>query len=323
MEKQMNQAMIMAEPSSSLGVLGILGVAFKIPSRNWKLMVSIMVLFLLPVCLLTIVSDLALRPIEVDITSGIALLPKDDPSSPESREIMERLQKDFGLLLCWKLVTLVLFCVFMLFSLLATVYSTARIYTGKQLNLKELLSMIGGIWKKPLITWFYISLFSIVFVIVSVILGMILISVLMVRVHHVALISVLILGYLCYLYLATVWMLSLVVSIEEDNYGLMALSRAGELIKGKTIQGFAIMLILSLVSVVIYISFPSKRGGMNQRTETRLAIGITMVSLLCLVKLFIFMAYTVFYFECKKSHGEKVEVEETVDYYAPIDFNKV
>ncbi|KAF8400420.1 hypothetical protein HHK36_013718 [Tetracentron sinense] len=57
-----------------------------------------------------------------------------------------------------------------------------------------------------------------------------------------------VLAAMFYLYLVTVWVLSLVVSIvEEDCYGMKALGKARELIKGRKVPGFVLFYVDSTI----------------------------------------------------------------------------
>ncbi|XXG58381.1 hypothetical protein AAC387_Pa04g0704 [Persea americana] len=68
-------------------------------------------------------------------------------------------------------------------------------------------------------------------------------------------------------------MLGLVISVVEDNCNaLMALGRAGELFKGRRLQGFALMLLFSLLAISISLAFSFMMGEMEQNTVAWLLI---------------------------------------------------
>ncbi|KAF9586780.1 hypothetical protein IFM89_039998 [Coptis chinensis] len=108
-------------------------------------------------------------------------------------------------------------------------------------------------------------------------------------------------------------MLSLVISVLEDCYGLQALGKAEKLVEGRKVFG----LVLTFVVMILYN--PGTLFSMinkNQQTVTTqilIAYGVT-VNFAILVKILSMKAYTVFYFELKESHGEQIVVEEDMEY---------
>ena len=74
-------------------------------------------------------------------------------------------------------------------------------------------------------------------------------------------------GVLFLVHLSAVWMLGLVISVVEDNCNaLMALGRAGELFKGRRLQGFTLMLLFSLLAISISLALSFMMGEMEQNT---------------------------------------------------------
>ncbi|CAK9141226.1 unnamed protein product, partial [Ilex paraguariensis] len=102
--------------------------------------------------------------------------------------------------------------------------------------------------------------------------------------------------------------LRIVVSIvEADSGGLKAIHRARELMKGKTLKG----------SWHCLYNFSSPDEEREKQGWVRLAIQISGVWALCLAKISMFVVFTVFYHECRKSH-EEVGVEGEEGLYVAI-----
>ncbi|KAK1323530.1 hypothetical protein QJS10_CPA02g01441 [Acorus calamus] len=115
---------------------------------------------------------------------------------------------------------------------------------------------------------------------------------------------------LLYVYLTMLWTVGLIASVLEDDgcYGLEALGRAGELIKGRKIQGFSIAAIVRVIALLVSLAcaLALRFVGLNNADVgigVWVAIGIGFSSLDCLVGMFAVMVYTGLYFECKKGRG--------------------
>jgi uncharacterized membrane protein YeaQ/YmgE (transglycosylase-associated protein family) len=109
-------------------------------------------------------------------------------------------------------------------------------------------------------------------------------------------------GYVLYVYVCVTWGLAIIVSVvEEDGYGVNALGRASELVKGKKGQGFMInicfILVASLVSMVVAMVFGT----------TGMMYGVLTASISSVLKIWCLAAYTALYFHCKKYHGEEMQ----------------
>ncbi|KAK1267779.1 hypothetical protein QJS04_geneDACA013829 [Acorus gramineus] len=251
--------------------------------------------------LLVLGFNLTLSPVESDMESKAALLPTEDPNSPEAEETINGILKDVRELLGIELAFMVPFFIISLYNLVSVVYSSAVTYHDKALTLGAMLSDIKWAWKGPAITSLYIAAFAMAYMFVIVIISMLIIKGAAGAVVLIAV--VVILTSLYYLYLMAVWMVSLVTSVlEEDCYGMEAIKKARELTKGRRLQGFALVLIISVVSfVVVALVNPKQASGSMVQTVMAMFIG-------CLFKMIIFMVFTVFYYDCKKSSGEEVVV---------------
>ncbi|KAK1267975.1 hypothetical protein QJS04_geneDACA022889 [Acorus gramineus] len=242
-----------------------------------------------------------------DIDSKAALLPTEDPTSPEAKETVNGLLKDSRELLWIELAFMVPFFIISLYNLVSVVYSSAVTYHDKALTLGAMLSDIKWAWKGPAITSLYIIAFTVAYLFVfSTIISMLIIKG---AAGVVLIVVVVLLTSLYYLYLTTVWMVSLVVSpMEEDCYGMGAIKKARELTNGRRLQGFALVLIESVVSfVVVALVNPKQTSGSMVQTVMTMFIS-------CLLKMIMFMVFTVFNYDCKKSSGEEVVVPGTKGY---------
>lgn len=306
----MNRSLIFKESPCPLSVLQALSQVSGILFRNGKCMVLNKLHVLVPFCILILSMDLVLTPAMVDMVSrieGIHYL--DEPN----REQIQGIVKDFQVFLGIELLFLIAFFFIPLFSLLATFYMS---YSGKQMNSKDLFSKIDISWKRRVIKWFYISFSSTVLVALILILISVFSIILVIDIVSTILILVItILCTLCHVYIVSVWILSLVISVIEENLdGLGTIARTEDHIRGTRLQGLGLSLICSILSLMIFMGYGFSRNHINQVSGTDgfwTEIGI--LGYICLVKIFMFLVYTVFYYECKIRNGQQqAEVEENL-----------
>lgn len=115
-------------------------------------------------------------------------------------------------------------------------------------------------------------------------------------------ITLLILAEILYLYLAMIWMLSVVVSVEDEEgiYGLAAMVKATEIMKGRRWKGILIN-ILIISSMAAYI-LPLMDPSLSEMKKLAI-IGMFFV-VAAVMNVFVLAVAVVFYFECKKGDGE-------------------
>ncbi|XP_049415251.1 uncharacterized protein LOC125877999 [Solanum stenotomum] len=121
-------------------------------------------------------------------------------------------------------------------------------------------------------------------------------------------------AYIIYLYLSIVWVMALVVSIvEEGNHGVMALRKAGKIIKGNEMKGFILNIVFNLLALIIYLGTQIiiKKWTFNKNNSM-----LILVNGSCLLKVFELVNYTVLYFHFKKEKGEEeiIQLQESIEY---------
>ncbi|KAD5317673.1 hypothetical protein E3N88_17619 [Mikania micrantha] len=199
-----------------------------------------------------------------------------------------------------------LYLIISLVFLVATVSSSSEAYTAKVQNFTEMIIELKKSWKKPIVTSFYMVLFTMGFFFVTF--------------FCVGMVSILAGGswaYVSYgvvglsmavslIYISALWMLSLVVSVLEEVGGLGAIVRAKEVMKGEKVKTL-------LLVVLFYVAYgavhwmTSAIVSLNLEQWSRMVISIAMTNgLLCALKLFSFVVFTIFYHEQKESCDEKV-----------------
>lgn len=135
----------------------------------------------------------------------------------------------------------------------------------------------------------------------------------------------------CYLSFASIGTLTLVVSVLENGSGDLnaVVTRSWKLMRGRWRDGFVLMLVLETLSVPIYVVFSVTTTDDDDVLGplARFGFGYAATLLFCMTKLFSFVVFTVFYHDCRKSHGKELGTElahSCSDYKAvPIDVDVV
>ncbi|CAK9139075.1 unnamed protein product [Ilex paraguariensis] len=205
---------------ASLGTLGILWAALRTSARNGKLLVSIMVYVSISFSVLAFFGHLALTPIVTDLSSKLAILETNRSIDDAEKTLKRGIIEHAHLFLLLESLILVFSCTILVISSVATISSSYEAYTAKVLTLEDMFLKIGRRWTRPVITSFYATLIRAV----------------------------------CDVYVAAVFLLSVVVSIvENDSGGLKAIDRATEIMKGKKLQGCVLMLLFVFASGTVYV----------------------------------------------------------------------
>lgn len=224
----------------------------------------------------------------------------------------------------------------------AVVYTVASIYTANTKNLKVsyvrvLRADVPRVWKRLSLTFLW---FLIIFFVLSTagILANILLLILFfptilfpavggeadhksnsgvsVLAFPFGLILVTVVGLSLRTYISTVCYLACVVSVLEDKYyGLAAMRRSNQLIKGKRTTALALIILHDILAGAIGEIFVGAVGELfvyavvDWRSHgvgitTRAVYGVLLVGLLCFVNLMELLTQSVLYFVCNSYHHE-------------------
>ncbi|KAK9097959.1 hypothetical protein Syun_025004 [Stephania yunnanensis] len=149
-------------------------------------------------------------------------------------------------------------------------------------SLKELILRTRTTWRRLVITWSSIVFITIIYIILlqALILPLLLISIFDAMVKWICLLG---------LFLCSV--LPLFRGYLDTKY--RGLYRRGIVVDSKHLRGLDI----------------DRWKKNDQSAVSRHAVGSFVAASFCIAQMFIYVVFTVFYYECRKSHGEKVEIE--------------
>ncbi|KAL7591473.1 hypothetical protein Lser_V15G33354 [Lactuca serriola] len=307
---------------SALGFFQIIKESFKTTSRNGKVLVPIMLFVFVSFSMLDFAEKYLLAPVVKDIVLQLAIHPNmiQDLSNSIDQNMYAGALNDVREIVLVNLLIMASSSIITLTFLVAIVSSSYEAYTAKVLSSKDLNSIIMKSWKRPLETSFYMGLLSLGIVFLYFI-SFGITAMLAVNSWALLFFGVIILTIpVCYIYMATLWMVSMVVSVIEEGYGgVKAIGRAAELMKGKRLQASLMMVLFSVAYCVVnQMAIPLTSYNLSMSTQLAIRIPLTN-GLFCLVTLFMFVVYTIFYHKWKTSHDEK----EGKGFYLPVAASEV
>lgn len=306
----------------SLGVVGICKEAYNILQLHIRLFLALALTLVLPLGAVIFCHSLITHPLLRKISHNADELHMERPDSPEATVTQNRLDAEFFGLGIITVLYMIFVLAFSLLSTAAIVYSVASIYTGKGLSYMKVLSVIPKVWKRLMFTflWAHVLIFFYYFAFFIVI-------ILLLLLQAGTGMSVLIPGILvtvvfyCFLvYFNLVWHLASVVSVLEESFGIAALKKSLDLIKGKRWVACSVFLLYAFCMFVVLTLFNAMVRGRHHMHSMvgRVFFGLLLLLLWTAVTLIGILVQTVVYFVCKSYHHESIDryaLSEHLDGY--------
>lgn len=298
--------MAISQQTKPLSIFKILCEAFKLPTKNLKLILPILLLYFLTSSLFSVALYLSTNPIIGDLVLKLMSIASIDPSSPEYAIIIAAIVKDLKELLCIEAIFIVTSYIISSLLEIATFHAFSLASSGKP-STKDLLCRLGNGFKGPMITKLYVTFLGqgYTFLLIAVV-G---IFVFIARGSMVLITSGVILALLwliLYLYLAMVWLMSVAISVvEDDYYGLDAIFKATETVRGRRRQGALLMLIVFLPMLIVFVitTVLSANGYVPPSVMVQVGIMLVYAAVAVLLSMFGMAVVMVFYWDCKRSNG--------------------
>lgn len=300
-----------------LGFVGILKECLKILSKNGKLMATITTISILLNSLLFFTNIFFTNPAVRNLIAKETLLSfMNNPNSSDISKLFIDIMRDIQIIIKVQLTFMLPSLIVSLFSMASFVLASAVACCGKTLSFKDLLKRLAKPCLRALVTVFHLKVFFIGYFFLF---SAILISLGITCIDHplVLLPIVLTLGVfssIFLIYLMVVWELGSVISVIEENcYGIEALGKASELVKGKRLLGFALNFLFTLIMALVGRCFPMIQND-QKWVSTHIVIGFLLIGFNGLAMMLLYMSFTVLYFQCKKIHGEEIELQGSLEY---------
>ncbi|OMO51022.1 hypothetical protein CCACVL1_30051 [Corchorus capsularis] len=299
-----------------LDLLTLLVDTYKIYLKNGRLMALIAALIISLHSMLYLFNIFSLKPLISDLLIKQSFLLLTSPGTPEFTNVFVGIQSDIKIFAGVEWIFLLLSAIASIFFTVSITHASALIRGGKTTSMKDLVIRTIRSWKRPFVTSFYITLFSLGYIFLSLITLLPLVLILgnqVISSYSGILLSILAMVF--YIYLSVVWNLSIIVSILEEKSGIQALGKADGIVKGMKLQGFILSLVLTILSVILFQGFRWIINFNVKRSETvRILMVLLVLNSIWMVRMFGHTAYTVLYYKCKKNHGEEVELEAEMEY---------
>ncbi|KAF2302739.1 hypothetical protein GH714_001935 [Hevea brasiliensis] len=179
---------------------------------------------------------------------------------------------------------------FSLFSTAAVVFTVASLYTSKPVTFSSTISAIPRVFKRLFITFLWVSLLMLLYN--SVILIFLVIFVIAVDTQNVvllflSLVVIFVFFLVVHVYITALWHLASVVSVLEPIYGIAAMKKSYELLKGRARMAAVLVFGYLAICGVIGGIFGSVvvHGGDKYGVFTRIVVGGFFVGVLVIVNL--------------------------------------
>lgn len=296
------------EPPYTLGK--ILKEALKLLTKSLKLTLPIIIFTFIFSTSTFIATTNYTTPLIQDFTSKLLLILNIDPNAPLGPNFFKNLIAMGKDLKQYTIIQFFYFFTSFISSFILTIsatYTFATAYSGEPLSVKGLLKVFKKRWYQTLITQLYIHIFNVglevsLFSVIGAAMLMTKSSSLCMGITFIA--------FLLYIYILTRWQVSLVVTVNEKSYGIGAFSKAVILFKGNEKKGCAITSLSFLVGMAMTGAFMFVSRFM--KVESLMVTSLGYLALMSLFSTYVLAVYTVYYFECRKSHGI---VDEEGDQY--------
>ncbi|CAH2046411.1 unnamed protein product [Thlaspi arvense] len=295
-----------AEELQFLSIGGILRESTTIPKFSPKTFYLITLTLIFPLSFAILAHSLFTQPILAQLDST--------PPSDQSQT-----NHEWTLLFVYQFIYIIFLFAFSLLSTAAVVFTVASLYTGKPVSFSSTMSAIPLVLKRLFITFLWVSLMMLVYNSVFLLFLVILIVAIDIQsviltVFSMVVIFVLFLGV--HVYMTAWWHLASVVSVLEPIYGIAAMKKSYELLKGRTHMACSMVFIyLALCSFTAGVfSGVVVHGGDAFGIFTRIVAGGFLVGVLVIVNLVGLLVQSVFYYVCKSFHHQAIDKSALHDH---------
>ncbi|KAL4559180.1 hypothetical protein LXL04_031314 [Taraxacum kok-saghyz] len=304
------------EEMQFLGLLGIYKETIKTIFSRRKIFTQITLTFILPLAFIFLahmeVSNIISRKIShTDFQKHITR-----PGTLRYTKLSDALRSEW---ITYWLIKAVYFTFLIVFSLLSTsavVYTTASIYTSRHLTFIEVMNVVPKVWKRLVVTFLCAFVVSFIYNMLAIVILVFYMvhfpdNVFGMVVFHV----MLVLYFVGFVYMSIIWQMACVVSVLESSYGVKAMMKGKDLIKGKRWVAIIVFSKLHLSFFAMQIVFEllvvyGRELGVWRR------LGFAVLCLLVILKLFLFglVAQTIIYLVCKSYHHENIDKSSLGDF---------
>ncbi|KAG4965855.1 hypothetical protein JHK82_040049 [Glycine max] len=238
------------------------------------------------------------------------------PNTPQYNKLDHMISSEMVTLVVFKIAYFTLLLIFSLLSTSAVVYTIASIYTAKDVTFKRVMSVVPKVWKRLMLT--FLCAFAAFFaynIMTALVMFLSIVTIGLSSGGLAVLVSITVLYFIGFVYLTVVWQLASVVTVLEDSWGVRAMAKSKELIRGKMVLSIFIFftLVASFVSIRVLFKVMVVDGWRVSSLD-KTAYGVLCFLLLSCLFLFGLVLQTVLYFVCKSYHHENIDKSALADH---------
>ncbi|XP_019170256.1 PREDICTED: uncharacterized protein LOC109165782 [Ipomoea nil] len=277
--------------------------SISIPKRSAKTFYLITVTLIFPLSFAILAHSLFTHPIFVQL--------RENPHADHADQ--------WAKLLLFQFCYLFFLFAFSLLSTAAVVFTVASLYTAKPVSFASTLSAIPSVFRRLFITFVWVSLLMLVYNVVFV--GFLVLLIIAVDTESVVLflfsVVVLFLLFLVvHVYITALWHLASVISVLEPVYGLAAMKKSYELLRGRARMAFLLVFSYLTICGVIsgFFGLIVVNGGDYYSVLSRILVGGFLVGVLVIVNLVGLLVQSVFYYVCKSYHNQGIDKTALYDH---------
>lgn len=309
------------EDQQFLGVMGIAGEAFKVLHRYAKLLGTLTLTLILPLCFAILGHSLVSEYLLSKILWN-EIFYRVEVGTPAAEKTMRELNREWMELFVFLAAYPLFVFAFSLLSTAAVVYAVASIYTGKEISYARVMSVVPKVWKRLMLTFLWFSLIFFAYYTASISAFFLLIYAVGLNklnsgIFYFGLTLIMGVFFCIHVYISMVWHLACVISVLEERNGPDAMWKSKNLITGKRMTALVLETLFVIFTGVIgwffgYAVVHGDRHGVG-RTE-RGVYGALLVGSLCFVDLMGLLTQSVLYFVCKSYHHESIDKSSLSDH---------
>ncbi|KAI3820400.1 hypothetical protein L1987_07946 [Smallanthus sonchifolius] len=300
------------EEMQFVGLFGIFKESYKIIISWRKIFTQITLTLILPLTFIFLAHLEISNSLFVDIEHTEYEKRFTRPGTKRYTNLSNTLSSEWITFWLFKVAYFTALLILSLLSTAAVVYTIASIYTGRKLTFKNVMSVVPKVWKRLMATFVYMFLAFLVYNLLGAFVLLICFMILPDNTFGAFLANVLLVIYVMgFVYMTVIWQLASVVSVLESVYGMKAMTKSMDLIKGNRGIAISIFFLLNMSFILIQILFESlvMEGSLLDAWK-RVGFGVLYFILLLTLFLFGLVIQTILYLVCKSYHHENIDKED-------------
>ncbi|KAJ1384430.1 putative transmembrane protein [Sesbania bispinosa] len=304
------------EEMQFLGLFGVYKESYKIIVAWRKIFSQITLTLILPLSFIFLIHIEVSNVLFRKIAHNTQQIMETPQGTPQYHNLSDMISSEWATFWLFKLIYYTFFLIFSLLSTSAVVYTIASIYTARDVTFSRVMSVVPKVWKRLMVTFLCTFMAFFAYNVMAILVVIIWALTIGGRSGGVAMLVVIgILYFAGLVYLTVIWQLASVVTVLEDSYGVQAMMKSNELIKGKMGLSIVIFFMLNVCFFVIQFLFTRLVvRGWRVDSVDRTAYGILCFLLLSHLFLFGLVIQTVLYFVCKSYHHQNIDKSALSDH---------